>query len=133
LKKVELLLSCGFACSFIGLLASIVLEGLELGANECHSSGDVLRVHALSSASSAAKWALRSWDTLFRRARSFTPTSSGSRAARQLVDGRRLRMLAAGRPTRFLGPDEAQNRAAGILSMQVQAQAYTLAVRTDSL
>src|SRR6266853_1107843 len=31
-EKVELLLSCGFACSFIGLLASIVLEGLELGA-----------------------------------------------------------------------------------------------------
>jgi DHA2 family multidrug resistance protein len=31
-EKIELLLSCGFACSFIGLLASIVLEGLELGA-----------------------------------------------------------------------------------------------------
>ena len=40
----------------------------------------------------------------------------------------RLRMLTAGLLSGSSGPDEAQNRAAGILSKQVQAQAYTLAV-----
>src|SRR5258708_40373430 len=40
----------------------------------------------------------------------------------------RLRTLTAGLLPGSSGPDEAQNRAAGILSRQVQAQAYTLAV-----
>jgi MFS transporter, DHA2 family, multidrug resistance protein len=40
----------------------------------------------------------------------------------------RLRMLAAGLTPGSSGAEEAQNRAAGILGRQVQAQAYTLAV-----
>jgi len=40
----------------------------------------------------------------------------------------RVRMLAAGLLPGSAGPDEAQNRAIGILSRQVQAQAYTLAI-----
>ena len=31
-EAVELLLACGFACTYVGLVSSIVLEGLEAGA-----------------------------------------------------------------------------------------------------
>jgi DHA2 family multidrug resistance protein len=40
----------------------------------------------------------------------------------------RVRMLAAGLFPESSGPEEAQHRALGILSQQVRAQAYTLAI-----
>ena len=124
-----MLLSCGFACSFIGLLASIVLEGLELGA--------------LTNATAAATYSgfmhfLRLFGGqvgasfmghLISAREKFHSNLLGLHVqlGNWLTD-ERLRMLAAGLLPGSSGPDEAQNRAAGILSRQVQAQAYTLAV-----
>jgi MFS transporter, DHA2 family, multidrug resistance protein len=128
-EKVELLLSCGFACSFIGLLASIVLEGLELGA--------------LTNATAAATY------SGFMHFLRLFGGQVGASFMGHLISARekfhsnllglhvqlgnwstdeRLQMLAAGLLPGSSGPDEAQSRAAGILSRQVQAQAYTLAV-----
>jgi MFS transporter, DHA2 family, multidrug resistance protein len=128
-EKVELLLSCGFACSFIGLLASIVLEGLELGA--------------LTNATAAATY------SGFMHFLRLFGGEVGSSFMGHLISARekfhsnllglhvqfgdwladeRLRSLTAGLLPGSSGPDEAQNRAAGLLSRQVQAQAYTLAV-----
>jgi DHA2 family multidrug resistance protein len=128
-EKVELLLSCGFACSFIGLLASIVLEGLELGA--------------LTNAAAAATY------SGFMHFLRLFGGQVGASVMGHLISARekfhsnllglhvqfgdwladeRLRILTAGLLPGSSGPDEAQNRAAGILSRQVQAQAYTLAI-----
>ena len=128
-EKVELLLSCGFACSFIGLLASIVLEGLELGA--------------LTNATAAATY------SGFMHFLRLFGGQVGSSFMGHLISVRekfhsnllglhvdlgnwstdeRLRMLAAGLFPGSSGPDEAQNRAVAILSQQARAQSYTLAI-----
>jgi MFS transporter, DHA2 family, multidrug resistance protein len=128
-EKVELALSCGFACSFIGLLASIVLEGLELGA--------------LTNATAAATYSgfmhfLRLFGGqvgssfmghLISAREKFHSNLLGLHVqAGDWMTDERLRMLTAGLTPGSSGSEEAQNRAAGILSRQVQAQAYTLAV-----
>jgi len=128
-EKVELLLSCGFACSFIGLLASIVLEGLELGA--------------LTNATAAATY------SGFMHFLRLFGGQVGASFMGHLISARekfhsnllglhvqlgnwstdeRLRMLAAGLLPGSSGPDEAQNRAVAILSQQARAQSYTLAI-----
>src|SRR6185369_6550012 len=128
-EKVELMLSCGFACSFIGLLASIVLEGLELGA--------------LTNATAAATYSgfmhfLRLFGGqvgasfmghLISVREKFHSNLLGLHVqlGNWLTD-ERLHRLGAGLLPGSSRPDEAQSRAAGILSRQVQAQSYTLAV-----
>jgi MFS transporter, DHA2 family, multidrug resistance protein len=127
-EKVELLLACGFACSYVGLVGSLVLQGLEAGA--------------LTSATKAATFSgflhfIRLFGgqvgvailTHFISAREkFHSNLLGLhvQAGSWLTDDR-VRMLSGGVLQGSTGPEEAQSRAAGLLGQQVRAQAYTLA------
>ncbi|HYZ84647.1 MAG TPA: MFS transporter [Bryobacteraceae bacterium] len=128
-ETVELLLSCGFAASFIGLVASLVLEGLEVGA--------------LTNATAAATYSgfmhfirlfggqvgVAFMGHMISAREKFHSNLLGLNVqVGNWVTDERLRALTAGVLPVSAGPDEAHNRAVGILSRQVQAQAYTLAI-----
>jgi len=127
-EAVELLLAAGFGCTYIGLVSSIVLEGLEAGA--------------LASAASAATFSgflhfirLFGGETGAAVMTHFTSVREKSHSnliglhvqAGSWITDERLRMLGSGMFSGSAGPDEAQNRAIGILGQQVRAQAFTLA------
>jgi DHA2 family multidrug resistance protein len=127
-ETVELFLAAGFACSYVGLVSSIVLEGLEAGA--------------LASATNAA-----TFSGLMHFIRIFGGQIGVSLMTRFItvreqfhsnllglhveigswLTDERLRMLTGGLQPGSAGFEEAQARAVGILSQQVRAQAYTLA------
>jgi len=126
---LELALAVGFACTYIGLVSSIVLEGIEAGA--------------LASAANAATFSgLMHFIRLFGG-------EIGSVAMTRFIDLReqfhsnllglhvdaggwltvqRLQALSAGLFSGSDGSQEAQQRAGEILSQQVRGQAYTLAI-----
>jgi DHA2 family multidrug resistance protein len=124
-QVVELLMSFALACSYIGLVSSIVLEGLEAGA-----------------LTSAAKAATFSGFMHFMR---IFGGQVGVAAMNRVVTVRekfhsnilvqtnewltnqRVHMLTAGLLPSSRSPGEAQGRAVTILSQQTRAQAYTLA------
>jgi MFS transporter, DHA2 family, multidrug resistance protein len=127
-EMVELLLATGFACTYVGLVSSIVLEGLEAGA--------------LTSAAKAATFSgfmhfVRIFGgqigvaimTRFISVREqFHSNLLGLHVqAGDWLTYERLRTLSAGLLAGSTGPDESQARAVALLSRQVRAQAYTLA------
>jgi MFS transporter, DHA2 family, multidrug resistance protein len=126
---VELVLAVGFACTYVGLVSSLVLEAIEAAA--------------LASAANAA-----TFSGFMHFVRLFGG-EIGSVAMLRFIDLReqfhsnllglhvdvggwltdqRLQALAAGLFSGSNGSQEAQQRAAGILSQQVRGQAYTLAI-----
>jgi len=128
-EMIELFLSAGFACSYIGLVSSIVLEALEAGA--------------LTSAAYAATFSglmhfIRIFGgqvgvvgmTRFISLREkFHSNLLGLHVqAGDWLTDQRLRMLSSGLQPESAGPEEAQGRALEILSRQVRAQAYTMAI-----
>jgi DHA2 family multidrug resistance protein len=128
-RLVELFLAAGFACSYIGLVGSIVLEALEAGAltsaaKAATFSGFMHFVRIFGGAVGAAAM------TRFLTVREqFHSNLLGLHV--QIGDWlteERLRMLGAGMFANSTGQEEAHTRAAGLLSQQVRAQAYTLAV-----
>ena len=125
---VELILAVGLACSYIGLVSSIVLEALEAGAlvsaaNAATFSGFMhfMRIFGGQVGVTAM--------TRFLSVREqFHSNLLGLRV--QLgswITDERVRLLAAGLAPQSAGTDEAQYRAVGLLTQQVRAQAYTLA------
>jgi DHA2 family multidrug resistance protein len=127
-EAMELLLAIGFACTYIGLVGSIVLEGLEAGAltsasNAATFSGLMHFVRIFGGQVGASVM------TRFVSVREqFHSNLLGLQvqAGNWLTD-ERLRMLTGGVTPGSSGSEEAQARAVGILSQQVRAQAYTLA------
>jgi DHA2 family multidrug resistance protein len=126
---IELALAAGFACSYVGLVSSIVLEALEAGA--------------LTSAAYAASLSgLMHFVRIFggqvgvaamNRFISVREQFHSNLLGQQVQVGNwltdeRVHMLTGGLLSGSTGPDEAQFRAVGILSQQVRAQAYTLAI-----
>jgi DHA2 family multidrug resistance protein len=123
---VELLMSFALACAYVGMVSSIVLEGLEAGA--------------LTSASGAATF------SGFMHFNRIFGGEIGTAAMNRVITVRekfhsnilvqmnewltnqRVHMLTAGLLPNSNGREEAQNRAVAILSKQVHAQAYTMAV-----
>jgi len=127
-EVMELLLAAGLACSYVGLVGSIVLEGLEAGA--------------LSSAANAATFSgfmhfirifggevgVAVMTRLISVREQFHSNMLGLRVQTgSWVTDDRLRMLSGGLQPDSSGLDEAGHRAVAILSQQVRAQAYTLA------
>jgi MFS transporter, DHA2 family, multidrug resistance protein len=125
---LELILAAGFACTYIGLVANIVLEGLEAGA--------------LSSAVNAATFSgLMHFIRLFGgqvgvafmnrvltvRERFHSNLIGLHVSAGDWLTTERLQMLSKGLFAKSTGTDEAQARAIGLLSGQVRAQALTMA------
>jgi len=126
---VELFLSAGLACAYIGLVSSIVLEGLEAGA---------LTSAALAATFSGFMHFIRIFGgqvgvaamTRFLSQREkFHSNLLGLQVeAGDWLTEQRLRLLTGGLLPQSAGPEEAQNRALEILSRQIRAQAYTMAV-----
>src|SRR5262249_47263442 len=128
-EVIELFLAAGFACSYIGLVSSIVLEALEAGA--------------LTSAAYAATFSgfmhfvrifggqigVAGMTRFISLREKFHSNLLGLhvQAGSWLTD-HRLRMLTGGLQPKSSGPEEAQGRALEILGRQVRAQAYTMAI-----
>jgi len=128
-QLIELVLAAGFACTYLGLVGSIVLEGLEAGA--------------LTSAASAATFSgfmhlVRIFGGQIGVAVMIRFISVREQLHSNLLGlhvdignwltDERVRLLSAGLFSGSSGSEEAQQRAIGVLSQQVRGQAYTLAV-----
>ena len=128
-ETIELALAVGFACTYIGLLSSIVLEALAGGAltkpsNVATFSGlmHFTRIFG-GSVGVAVMTRLISVREQFHSNMLGLHLQAGS----WLADWR-VRMLTGGLFPSSTGSQEAQHRAIGILSQQVRGQAYTLAI-----
>jgi DHA2 family multidrug resistance protein len=127
-ETVELVLAAGFACTYVGLVSSIVLEGLEAGAlasatNAATFSGLMHFIRIFGGQVGVAVM------TRFLTVREqFHSNLLGLHVeiGSWLTD-ERVRMLTGGLLPGSTGFEEAQERAVEILSQQVRAQAYTLA------
>ncbi len=127
-ETVEVLLACGFACSFIGLIGSLVLQGLEAGAltsatNAATYSGFV---HFIRLFGGQVGVAVMTHFISVREKFHSNLLGLHVQTGSWLTD-ERVRMLAGGLLPSSGGPEEAQYRAVGILGQQVRAQSYTLA------
>jgi DHA2 family multidrug resistance protein len=126
---VELCLAAGFACTYVGLVSSIVLEALDSGAlasvaNIATFSAFMHFVRIFGGQIGASVM------TRFISVREqFHSNLLGLHVqVGNWLSDERVRMLSAGLLPGSSGPEEAQQRAVGILSQQVRAQAYTLAI-----
>jgi DHA2 family multidrug resistance protein len=128
-ERLELVLAVGLACTYVGLVGSIVLEGLEAGA--------------LASAATAATFSgfmhfIRIFGgqigvATMTRFLSVREKFHSNVLGLQVQSGswltdERLRMLSGGVLPGSTGSEETQHRALSLVSQQVRAQAYTLAV-----
>jgi len=126
---VELLLACGFACSFVGLIGCLVLQAVEAGAltsaaNAATYSGFV---HFIRLFGGQVGVAVMTHFIAVREKFHSNLLGLHVESGSWLSDDR-LRMLTAGMLATSAGTDEAQHRAVDILSQQVRAQAYTMAI-----
>jgi len=126
---VELLLSVGLACAYIGLVSSIVLEALEAGAltsaaKAATFSGFMHFVRIFGGAIGVAAM------TRFLSVREqFHSNLLGLNIqAGDWLTEERLAALIGRLMQDSAGPEAAQYRAVGILNQQVRAQSYTLAI-----
>jgi DHA2 family multidrug resistance protein len=128
-QAIELLIAVGLAGAYIGLVGSIVLEGLEAGAltsatKAATFSGFMHFVRIFGGGlGAAAMTRLISVREQFHS----NLLGLGIQAGDWRTD-ERLRLLTAGLLPASSGPEEAQYRAIGLLSRQVHAQAHTLAI-----
>ncbi len=126
---LELVLAAGFACTYVGLVGSLVLEALESGAlasmaNIATFSGFM---HFIRLFGGQAGVACMTRFISVREQFHSNLTGLHLQAGDWITDDR-IRILTAGFSSGSAGPEEAQHRALGILSQQVRAQAYTLAI-----
>jgi DHA2 family multidrug resistance protein len=127
-EAVELVLAAGFACTYIGLVANIILEGLEAGAltsavNAATFSGLMHFIRLFGGQVGVAFMT----HVLTVRERFHSNLLGLHVSAGNGITNERLQALTAGLFPKSAGADEAQRRAMGILSAQVRAQAYTMA------
>ena len=125
---IELVLAVGFAATYIGLVSSIVLEGLDAGAlgsaaNMATFSGFM---HFIRIFGGQVGVAIMNRFITVREQFHSNLLGLHVDVGNWLTD-ERVRMLTAGLFPGSAGPEEAQQRAVGILSQQVRGQAYTLA------
>jgi DHA2 family multidrug resistance protein len=126
---VDLFLAVGFACTYMGLVSSIVLEGLEAGAltnvaNAATFSGFMHFIRLFGGQVGATT--MTHFISIREKIHS-NLVGLHVDAGGWLTD-ERLKGLSAGLLSGSSGLPEAQQRAVGILGQQVRAQAYTLAI-----
>ena len=128
-QMLELVLAVAFACTYVGLVSSIVLEALDSGAlvsvaNVATFSGFMHFVRLFGGQIGVAVM------TRFITVREeFHSNLLGLHVEiGDWLTDERLRMLGAGLFSGSTSSEEAQQRAVGILSQQVRAQAYTMAI-----
>ena len=127
-EAAELLLAAGLGGTYIGLVASIVLQGLESGALASATTAATFSgfIHFIRLFGGQTGSALMTHFIAVREKFHSNLLGLHLQAGSWLTD-ERLRMLTGGLFSASDGADEAQYRAVGILSQQVRAQAYTLA------
>src|ERR1700761_6627119 len=128
-EKLELLLATGLACAYVGMVGSIVLDALEAGAlasaaNAATLSGFMHFVRIFGGQIGV---------TVMTRLLTVREKFHSNMLGLQVQSGSwltddRLRMLSGGVLPASNGSDEAKHRALDLVSQQVRAQAYTLAV-----
>ena len=128
-ELVELLLATGLACTYVGLVSSIVLEGLEAGALTSAANAATFSgfMHFIRIFGGQVGVAIMTRLITVREEFHSNLLGLNVQAGSWLtVD--RVRVLSAGLFPGSIGPEEAQHRAIDILGKQVRAQAYSLAV-----
>jgi MFS transporter, DHA2 family, multidrug resistance protein len=128
-ELVELLLAAGFAGSYIGLLGSIVLEGLESGALTSAANAATFSgfMHFMRLFGGQVGVSIMTRFISVREKFHSNLLGLGVQTGDWLTE-ERLRMLTGGFLPGSAGTEDAQHRALGILGQQVRAQAYTMAV-----
>ncbi len=128
-KIVELFLAAGFACVYIGLVSSIVLEALEAGALTSAANAATFSgfMHFIRIFGGQVGVAVMTRFISLREKFHSNLLGLHVEAGDWLTD-ERIRMLTAALLPASSGPEEAQYRALGILGQQVRAQAYTMAM-----
>jgi DHA2 family multidrug resistance protein len=128
-EMTELLLSAGLACTYIGLVSSIVLEGLEAGAltNAAYAATFSGFMHFIRVF--GGQVGVAAMTRFLSQREKFHSNLLGLQvqAGAWLTD-ERLRVLTGGLLPESAGPEEAHNRALEILGRQIRAQAYTMAI-----
>jgi DHA2 family multidrug resistance protein len=127
-EAVEVLLAAGFGCTYVGLVGSIVLEGLEAGALSSAATAATFSgfMHFIRVFGGQVGVAAMTHFISIREKFHSNLLGLHLQSGSWLTD-ERLRLLSGGMFSASAGPDEAQYRAIGILSQQVRAQAYTMA------
>jgi len=128
-QMLELVLAIAFACTYVGLVSSIVLEALDSGAlasvaNVATFSGFMHFVRLFGGQIGVA--IMTRFITVREQLHS-NLLGLHLEIGDWLTD-ERLRMLGAGLFSGSTSSEEAQQRAVGVLSQQVRAQAYTMAI-----
>jgi MFS transporter, DHA2 family, multidrug resistance protein len=128
-EVIELLLTVGIGCTYVGLVAALVIEGLEAGAltsvaGAATYSGFIHFIRIFGGETGVTVM------THFISVREkFHSNLLGLHVqAGSWITVARLRELTEGMLSASTGRGEAQYRAIDILSKQVQAQAYTMAI-----
>jgi MFS transporter, DHA2 family, multidrug resistance protein len=128
-QLLEPVLAAGLACSYIGLVSSIVLEGLEAGAltNAAYAatfSGFMHFIRIFGGQAGAVAMA-----RFLSVREKFHSNLLGLRVQTgNWLTEERLRFLTGAMLPTSPGPEEARYRALEILGQQVRAQAYTMAI-----
>jgi MFS transporter, DHA2 family, multidrug resistance protein len=127
-QAVEVLLAAGFAGAYVGLVSSIVLEGLEAGALTSAAGAATFSgfMHFIRIFGGQVGVAVMTRFISVREQFHSNLLGLHVQAGSWLTDDR-VRMLSGGLMPASTGQEQAQYRAVGILSQQVRAQAYTLA------
>jgi MFS transporter, DHA2 family, multidrug resistance protein len=124
----ELIFATGFACSYVGLVSSLALEGLEAGALSSATKAATLSglAHFIRLFGGEAGVA---YITRFLGVREKLHSNLLGQHVQtgSWISGERLKAVTANLLHRSGSPTEAGYRAAGILGGEVRAQAYTLA------
>ena len=125
-QMVELLMSFALACTYVGLVSSIVLEGLESGALTTASNAATFSgfIHFIRIFGGQVGVAVMNRVIAVRE----KFHSNILVQMNEWLTDQRVHMLTAGMLPHSNGREEAQNRAVEILNQQTHAQAYTLAV-----
>ena len=128
-ELIELMLAVGFACTYIGMVASLVLEALEAGALKSAANGATFSgfLHFIRIFGGQIGAVAMTRFIALREQFHSNLLGLHVNIGDWLTD-ERLHSLSAGLFPGSAGSQEAQQRAIGILSQQVRAQAYTLAI-----
>jgi len=125
---VEVFLAVGFACSYVGLVGSLVLQALESGALSSATNAATYSgfIHFIRLFGGQVGVAVMTHFISVREKVHSNLLGLHVQTGSWLTD-ERMRMLSGGILPESAGQEEAQYRATGILGQQVHAQAYTLA------
>jgi len=128
-EAIELVLAPALACTYIGLVASIVLEALEAGAlNRAADVGTFSGFMHFSRIFGGAVGATLMTRIISLREKFHSNLLGLHVQAGNWLTEERLHMLSVGMLPQSAGPQQAHDRALELLGQQIRAQAYTMAV-----